>query len=137
MSSASKSITPAPSMPGINWARLKMPKLNLDLEDNNEVIMAKAKEHRQHKVVPKGSLKVAQMSDWLGELVQAQRESTQASKKATRALKTFVDEAAFFGMPEESADKSTEEEVGEGETQEELARLWDNVAENLMSPPKK
>ncbi|KAF9232759.1 hypothetical protein BU15DRAFT_67179 [Melanogaster broomeanus] len=71
---------------------------------------------------------IKEMSDRLGELAQAQRESTQvhwesmqASRKARRALEAFVDEATICGMPEESADESSEEEVDEGEINEELA----------------
>ncbi|KAF9241750.1 hypothetical protein BU15DRAFT_73088 [Melanogaster broomeanus] len=53
MSSASKSITPTPSMPGIDWARLKTPELNSDIEDNDDVAAAKAKERRRRKVEKK------------------------------------------------------------------------------------
>ncbi|KAF9236438.1 hypothetical protein BU15DRAFT_77015 [Melanogaster broomeanus] len=53
MSSASKSITPAPSMPGIDWARLKTPELDSDIEDNDDVAAAKAKERRRCKVEKK------------------------------------------------------------------------------------
>ncbi|KAF9242393.1 hypothetical protein BU15DRAFT_72914 [Melanogaster broomeanus] len=53
MSPASKSITPAPSMPGMDWARLKTPELDSDIEDNDETAMAKAKERHWHKVEKK------------------------------------------------------------------------------------
>ncbi|KAF9236157.1 hypothetical protein BU15DRAFT_77259 [Melanogaster broomeanus] len=53
MSPASKSITPAPSMPGVDWAHLKTPELDSDIEDNDETAMAKAKERRRHKVEKK------------------------------------------------------------------------------------
>ncbi|KAF9231073.1 hypothetical protein BU15DRAFT_82859 [Melanogaster broomeanus] len=53
MSSASKSITPAPVMPGIDWARLKTPELDSDIEDNDKVAAAKAKERRRRKVEKK------------------------------------------------------------------------------------
>ncbi|KAF9233927.1 hypothetical protein BU15DRAFT_66159 [Melanogaster broomeanus] len=61
---------------------------------------------------------IEEMSDQMGELAQAHRESTQAhrestqaSRKARRAFEVFVDEAAICGMPEESADESTERKV--------------------------
>ncbi|KAF9230364.1 hypothetical protein BU15DRAFT_83719, partial [Melanogaster broomeanus] len=53
MSSTSKSITPAPSMPGIDWARFKTPELDSDIEDNDEIAAAKAKERRRRKVEKK------------------------------------------------------------------------------------
>ncbi|KAF9232325.1 hypothetical protein BU15DRAFT_67553 [Melanogaster broomeanus] len=271
MSSASKSITPAPSMLGVNWAHLKTPELNSDIEDNDETAMAKAKECRQRKVekkhcddkecclqkeaekhhqeeeeqhcwkeverhqkreeeqrerekvqrkateankkrqreeieagpsvacilgmcclhctwagVPsqrekckwpemhapgarkgKGKAKevpmlpcqavtgqagfvIEEMSDQMGELaqahresmqahresMQAHRESTQASRKARKALEAFVDKAAICGMPEESADESTEEEANKGEIEEELAGLQEDEVENPISPKK-
>ncbi|KAF9232459.1 hypothetical protein BU15DRAFT_67437 [Melanogaster broomeanus] len=53
MSSASKSITPAPDMSGIDWTRLKTQELDSDVEDNDEVALAKAKERRRRKVEKK------------------------------------------------------------------------------------
>ncbi|KAF9231072.1 hypothetical protein BU15DRAFT_82858 [Melanogaster broomeanus] len=53
MSSTSKSITPAFPASGIDWTRFKMPDLDSDIEDNDEVAAAKAKEHRWHKVEKK------------------------------------------------------------------------------------
>ncbi|KAF9242785.1 hypothetical protein BU15DRAFT_72441 [Melanogaster broomeanus] len=291
MSPASKSITPAPSMPGVDWAHLKTPELDSDIEDNDETAMTKAKERspaqeekrrceeeekrlqeeqeaelrrqeeeqRQHarrrrgrplrpqkrgrgrrlqpgQVLPAGQECVAficarasvsceftnngnkrrttcrlvcgtegevrmagdacapglekarprptksqcrrinivgesrsgagpsrvsldclvvaieEMSDRMGELVQAHRESTQvhwestqahwestqASRKARRAFEIFMDEAAICGAPEESSEEeSEEEEVAEGELDEEMAGLQEDMAENPMSPPKK
>ncbi|KAF9244841.1 hypothetical protein BU15DRAFT_59036, partial [Melanogaster broomeanus] len=40
-------------MPGIDWARLKTPELNSDIEDNDDVAAAKAKERRRRKVEKK------------------------------------------------------------------------------------
>ncbi|KAF9235198.1 hypothetical protein BU15DRAFT_78213 [Melanogaster broomeanus] len=57
---------------------------------------------------------------------------------ARRNLETFVDEAAFFGAPEESEEESTdEEEVAGEELDEELAGLWEDMADNPMSPKRK
>ncbi|KAF9232763.1 hypothetical protein BU15DRAFT_67182 [Melanogaster broomeanus] len=85
---------------------------------------------------------IEEMSDRMGELTQAHRESTQvhrestlASRKARRAFEVFVDEATICGVPEESASESEEEEVDEGEIDEEIAGLEEDVAENPMSPP--
>ncbi|KAF9233950.1 hypothetical protein BU15DRAFT_79604 [Melanogaster broomeanus] len=82
---------------------------------------------------------IEEMSDRMGELAQVHRESmqvhwesTQASRKARRA---FVDEAAICGALEEPASKSEEEEVDEGEIDEDMAGLEEDVAENPMSPP--
>ncbi|KAF9230772.1 hypothetical protein BU15DRAFT_68911 [Melanogaster broomeanus] len=94
---------------------------------------------------------IEEMSDRMGELVQAHRESTQAhwqstqahwestqaSRKARRAFEIFVDEAAICGAPEESEEESSEEEVDEGELQEDLAGLEEEQAENPMSPSRK
>ncbi|KAF9235507.1 hypothetical protein BU15DRAFT_77914 [Melanogaster broomeanus] len=85
------------------------------------------------------------MSDRMSELTQAHRESTEAqressrvSRRVARALEDLVDEAACFGASEEfSEEESEEEEVAEGELDEEMARLQEDMAENPMSPPKK
>ncbi|KAF9235522.1 hypothetical protein BU15DRAFT_77927 [Melanogaster broomeanus] len=53
MSSTSKSITPAPAMSGIDWTRFKTPELESDVEDNDEIALAKAKERRRRKVEKK------------------------------------------------------------------------------------
>ncbi|KAF9232064.1 hypothetical protein BU15DRAFT_67799 [Melanogaster broomeanus] len=53
MSSASKSITPASSTAGVDWARINMPKLKSDIKDSDKIVMAKAKECHQHKVEKK------------------------------------------------------------------------------------
>ncbi|KAF9230438.1 hypothetical protein BU15DRAFT_83186 [Melanogaster broomeanus] len=289
MSSASKSITPAPDMSGINWTRLKTQELDSDVEDNDEVALAKAKERRRRKVekkrredeerrlreeeeqrrreeeerrlreeeeaelrkreeeqrqreeaqrkateankkrqreeveagssvarglgmccvrcakagvsceftndgnkrrtacdrcaaqrekcewpemhapgIGKGKAKanevptsprqgekkkrvhrlvlaIEEMSDRMSELAQAQRElmesqreSTRVSRRVARALEDLVDEAACFGASEEfSEEESEEEEVAEGELDEEMAGLQEDMAENPMSPPKK
>ncbi|KAF9230990.1 hypothetical protein BU15DRAFT_82946 [Melanogaster broomeanus] len=80
---------------------------------------------------------IEEMSDRLGELVQAQRELTQASRKARRALEAFVDEAVICGVPEEFCEESTDkEEVDEQELDEDLAGLDEELVENPMSPPK-
>ncbi|KAF9235095.1 hypothetical protein BU15DRAFT_65170 [Melanogaster broomeanus] len=50
MSSTSKSITPAPAMSGIDWTRFKTPELESDVEDNDEIALAKAKKHCRRKV---------------------------------------------------------------------------------------
>ncbi|KAF9235497.1 hypothetical protein BU15DRAFT_64762 [Melanogaster broomeanus] len=65
-----------------------------------------------------------------------QHHHVKASRKATRALEAFVDEAALVGMSEESSNKSSSEEVDEKELDEELARLWEDMVENPMSPTK-
>ncbi|KAF9231799.1 hypothetical protein BU15DRAFT_68029 [Melanogaster broomeanus] len=85
------------------------------------------------------------MSDRMSELTQAHRESTEAqressrvSRRVARALEDLVDEAACIGAPEEFAEEeSEEEEVAEGELDEEMAGLQEDMAENPMSPPKK
>ncbi|KAF9230779.1 hypothetical protein BU15DRAFT_68900 [Melanogaster broomeanus] len=53
MSSASKIIIPASSMSSVDWARFKTPELDSDIEDDDEIAMAKAKERRRHKVEKK------------------------------------------------------------------------------------
>ncbi|KAF9232802.1 hypothetical protein BU15DRAFT_80816 [Melanogaster broomeanus] len=90
-------------------------------------------------------LAIEEMLDRMSELAQAQRESTEAqressrvSRRVARALEDLVDEAACFGVPEEfSEEESEEEEVAEGELDEEMAGLQEDMAENPMSPPKK
>ncbi|KAF9231484.1 hypothetical protein BU15DRAFT_68298 [Melanogaster broomeanus] len=102
MSSASKSITPAPSMPSMDWARLKTPELDLDIEDNNETVMAKAKEHHQHKVetkhhedeechlwegVEKHCQEEEEQHHWEEVERQEQRERKEVQRKAAEANK--------------------------------------------------
>ncbi|KAF9233000.1 hypothetical protein BU15DRAFT_66960 [Melanogaster broomeanus] len=53
MSSASKIITPASSMSGVDWARFKTPELDSDIEDDDEIAMAKAKERCRRRVEKK------------------------------------------------------------------------------------
>ncbi|KAF9235167.1 hypothetical protein BU15DRAFT_78262 [Melanogaster broomeanus] len=72
------------------------------------------------------------------ESTEAQRESSRVSRRVARALEDLVDEAACFGASEEfSEEESEEEEVAEGELDEEMAGLQEDMAENPMSPPKK
>ncbi|KAF9231531.1 hypothetical protein BU15DRAFT_68257 [Melanogaster broomeanus] len=42
-----------PPVPGIDWTRLKTPELDSDIEDNDDVAAAKAKERRRRKVEKK------------------------------------------------------------------------------------
>ncbi|KAF9231711.1 hypothetical protein BU15DRAFT_82076 [Melanogaster broomeanus] len=53
MSSASKSMTSAISTTGVDWLRVKTPELDSDIEDNDDVAAAKAKERRRRKVEKK------------------------------------------------------------------------------------
>ncbi|KAF9232086.1 hypothetical protein BU15DRAFT_81633 [Melanogaster broomeanus] len=207
MSPASKSTTP---MSSVDWTHFKMPELDSDVEDNDEVALAKAKEGHWHKVEKKCQedeewhlweeeaqhrqeaeeaeqrkreecekkkrvhkakvqdddkveiigesrsgagpsrvsldclvMAIEEMSNQMGELAQAHRESMQAyrelmqaSRKARRALEMFVDKATICGMPEESKEESSKEEVNKGELQGELAGLDKELAENPMSPKK-
>ncbi|KAF9235370.1 hypothetical protein BU15DRAFT_64893 [Melanogaster broomeanus] len=79
MSFASKSITPAPSMPGNDWARLKTPELDSDIEDNDDVTAAKAKERRRQK-----EAELRKREEEQKEHEEAQRMANEANKKRQR-----------------------------------------------------
>ncbi|KAF9232600.1 hypothetical protein BU15DRAFT_81058 [Melanogaster broomeanus] len=145
-----------PMLPHQGEKKKRVCKAKVPKDDEVEIVgerMAQAGPSRvslDRLVLAKYCQSIEELSDRMGELVQAQRESTQAhwqstqvhwestqaSRKARRAFKIFMDEAAICGTPEESPEELEPEEVDEGEIDEELVGLEEDKVENPMSPPK-
>ncbi|KAF9230087.1 hypothetical protein BU15DRAFT_84066 [Melanogaster broomeanus] len=147
-----------PTSPRQGEKKKRVRKAKAQKDDEVEIVGERMAEAGPSRVsLDRLVLAIEELSDRMGELVQAHRESTQAhwdstqahwestqahrestlaSRKARRAFEVFVDEAAICGAPEESPEESEEEEVDEGEIDEELAGLEEDKAENPMSPPK-